>query len=263
MAQSTLSDWILVSKIPQFIEDLNHPWIKENKQWLEQRPNPIRDLCDPDSPLRKGNEDGRGLPLDLFHWLEVDNNRCGIQRSGWDNALQRLREIKDCPAALNDVQHLHIDIYLSGEMYGNAPEPPDPGVEISQLFVDVLSSMPNLKRIDWGIPPESTPFLGAYFARQNLTLPTIKHLSLGAFSEYLVPVCPNLEQLHAGTYTDHWSWSNNFSSSEEPSPYQRLIQATKDSVKITTFCFSSGDGGWTSQVVQGSDPTADRLSILS
>lgn len=259
MTLQALSDWILVSKIPQFIEDLNHPWIKENKQWLEQRSNPIRDLCDLDSPLRNGNEDGYALPSDLFHRLEIDNNRCGIERSGWGNALQRLREIKNCPAALHDVRHLHVDVYLKEGEYGDDddPEPIEPGTEISQLFVDVLRSMPNLRRLDWGIPPESTPFLGECFTREKLTLPSINHLVLGPFSEYLVPLCPNLAELQAGDYTDHWGWSKISSTDddEDPDPYQRLIQSTSSAVNITTLSFNSGDNGWTPQVVQGMRPT--------
>lgn len=135
------------SKLPQFVHDLRHPWINENKDWLEQRETPYQDLCDLDSPLRSGGIDGHVYPTDLFKRLEVDNDGAvGTSRSGWGNALGRLRELKDCPAALNDVNHFYINIYISDGMYGSRKESFNPGHQIPQLFADVLVAMPNLKR---------------------------------------------------------------------------------------------------------------------
>lgn len=232
-------------KIPQFILDANHPWIKENRVWLERAPEPQHDLCDLHSPLRGPPKESHGYPADLFKRLEVDNNRVGIHRSGWDNAVARLREMKKCPAALEDAEVLHVDIYVNnGLTYGEElPEPPE---ELPPLFAEVLDSMPNLKRLDWGVPAKSSQFFEKAFVQRNLSLPSLQHLVPGAFSDYLVPVCRNIKVLEAG---NHWSWRSFWP--DATGPHLRLVRFAALAKNITRFSMTAGYDGWTTTLLGG------------
>src|ERR1700761_3247148 len=92
------------STVPQFILDTRHPWILANQRKLERLPNAEAFLCsglDSESNELKGTEtetggEALGIPPDLFDNLEIDNNRVGISRPGWPNALERLGEMTRC-----------------------------------------------------------------------------------------------------------------------------------------------------------------------
>lgn len=191
-----LSPIISHSKIPIFIKDIDHPWINENLQWLENRDDPFKELCDPTSEIYRGI-DGRVCPSDLFNRLVIDNNSWGMQRMPWRNARERLREMRDCPMALDSVKHLHVDIYVSSGEYGLRYDSPNPGDEIPELFADVLTLMHNLERIDWGISAVSANYFESVFSKRNLLLPSVNHLVPSQSSFYLIPMCPNLRALEA------------------------------------------------------------------
>lgn len=191
-----LSPIIAHSKIPVFIKDIDHPWINENLQWLENRHDPFKELCDPDSEIYRG-VDGRVCPSDLFNRLVIDNNSWGMQRTPWRNAQERLREIRDCPMALDSVKHLHVDIYVSSGDYGLRYDSPNPGDEIPELFADVLTLMHNLERIDWKLSEQSADYFESVFSKRNLSLPSVNHLVPSQSSFYLIPMCPNLQALEA------------------------------------------------------------------
>jgi hypothetical protein len=146
------------SELPPFIHDLRHHWIEENIAWLEERPDPTNDLCVANSALRNGEIEGRVVPADLFDRLEIDNNRAGIGRKGWINMRDRLQEISECPVALQQVTYLYMDVHDSELTMMDLDE------KIIHLLADVLSAMPSLKRIRWGIPAQANKFFDRVFA---------------------------------------------------------------------------------------------------
>ncbi|KAM6488332.1 hypothetical protein HDV62DRAFT_20952 [Trichoderma sp. SZMC 28011] len=191
-----LSPIISHSKIPVFIKDIDHPWINENLQWLENRDDPFKELCDPSSEIYRGI-DGRVCPDDLFNRLVIDNNKWGMDRTPWRNARDRLREMRDCPMALDSVKHLYVDIYVSSGEYGFRYDSPNPGDEIPELFADVLTLMHNLERIDWKLSEQSANYFESVFSKRNLSLPSVNHLVPSQSSIYLIPMCSNLQVLEA------------------------------------------------------------------
>ncbi|MCJ1307767.1 hypothetical protein MMC25_001415 [Agyrium rufum] len=198
------------SVVPQFILDTRHPWIVANQRKLERLPYAEAFLCfSPDLGSKVLTEtetgtlgEGLEVPSDLFDKLEINNNRAGVSRPGWPNALERLGEIKQCQRALDQVKTLEVDVFVHRGKYVDLRlkllEPSQPPAKLLTLSGDVLESMTNLERLQWGIPKEDTHFFENAFKARNLTLPSIKHLEPGPSSHYLVGMCPNLESLENG-----------------------------------------------------------------
>ncbi|KAJ6532682.1 hypothetical protein DFH09DRAFT_1181951 [Mycena vulgaris] len=251
--QSTLSSWfgrpIGPSRIPTFILDTQHPWVEQHRNQLERVPNVNELLCNPESiqVSAPGFPDPIPIPNDIFSSLHVDNNRAGISRLGWNNALHRLREIQACPAALWTCESLKVDIYRhGGSEWDDTWEPATPPAELPGLFADVLSQMPKLKKLDWVRPSDSGKYnfqVGTTvsqfvkgFAERNLTLPAVEHLLLGPGCESFVTMCPNLTTLETGggLAWPHWdSWSN------ETDPYTALVRAAAGVKNISAFTMST------------------------
>ncbi|KAK3392869.1 hypothetical protein B0H63DRAFT_443166 [Podospora didyma] len=89
-----------------------------------------------------------------------------------------LEEIQKCPAALNNVKYLSLFV----EANPTVDRPPD---RVFALLVDVLKSMPHVEHLKWDTSPEQTE---AY-------LPSVRRLTLAAFTDYLIPWCPNVENV--------------------------------------------------------------------
>ncbi|KAI1802873.1 hypothetical protein F4811DRAFT_368057 [Daldinia bambusicola] len=195
------------SPVPTFILDTHHPWLYRNHKWLKSYPDVANALCDKSSSLWTNPDPNDEIPADLFSRINIDNNKAGPNRLGWDNAISRLGELRNCPAALEDVRHLHVYIFLHEGKYSNPLVDPKMPSELPGLFIDAFASMPNLERLDWGLDIEATAAFGEEFARRNLTLPTVRHLVPGAQSHYLLAMCPALEILEAGSFFHHHSWN--------------------------------------------------------
>ncbi|KAJ7733526.1 hypothetical protein B0H16DRAFT_1579647 [Mycena metata] len=248
--QLTLNSWFdRPSHIPTFILDTQHPWVEQHRKQLERVPNASELLCNPDSMQvsTPGFPDPIPIPKDLFSSLNVDNNRAGISRLGWNNALHRLREIQSCPAALRTCESLTVDIFRhGGSEWDDKWEPATPPAELPGLFADVLSQMQKLKKLDWVRPSDSgknsfqvgttvAPFAEG-FAKRNLTLPAVEHLLLGPGCESFVTMCPNLTTLETagGLAWPRWgSWSN------ETDPYMALVRAAAGVNNISSFTMST------------------------
>lgn len=243
------------STIPQFIVDARHPWIVENQRKLESLPNAEAFLCsvrDIESNEATNLETKTSIqeleiPGDLFDRLEIDNNRAGISRPGWPNALERLGEMKRCQQALNNVKTLKVEIYVhNGEysaQYLKILEPSQPPERLLTLFGDVLESMTNLESLQWGMRNEDAHFFEAAFKLRNLTLPSIKYLEPAAASYYLVEMCPNLESLQSGRL---------FASSRDNRDLRlMLIQASRWTTKLKRFAMEAGYNGWTPSLISG------------
>ncbi|KAJ7213404.1 hypothetical protein GGX14DRAFT_392912 [Mycena pura] len=236
--QSTLSSWfgrpISPSRIPTFILDTQHPWVEQHRYQLERTPNVRELLCNPESIQVSAPGFPHPIPNDIFSSLHVDNNRAGISRPGWTNALHRLREIQ-------------VDIYRhGGSEWDDTWEPATPPAELPGLFADVLSQMPKLKKLDWVRPSDSgehnyqvgttaSPFVKA-FAERNLTLPAVEHLILGPGCESFVGMCPNLTTLETG---DGLAWPHWFRWSNETDPYMVLVRAAAGVENISAFTMAT------------------------
>lgn len=178
------------SEIPLFFEDIQHPWIEDehNIAYLKRQRNAALAICQrSDSP--RAIPSGLDIPSDIFDRLDLDNNRPGIHRDGWGNLRNRLKEMRSCPAALQRVKYLHIDVYI------HEGESEHPGDEIGELLADVLSSMPNLHKIHWNLPPFSSSVFEEIFTRRQLQLSSISHLVLDFKAHFMVHICPNIRSL--------------------------------------------------------------------
>lgn len=197
----TLKDLLLIGKpkIPQVILDTDHDWLTTNKKWLDRYPDVRTAICSIDSDLwTRPTASERALPRDLLAHINIDNNKYGVNRFGWKNAVDRLTELSNCPAALEAVKTLHIEIYVFSSKYDTWTESAMPPAKLPHLLADVLSRMPHLETLHWGISPTSTASFRTAFAEANVTLPSVRNLTAGGHSEWLVPRCPHLEKVSMG-----------------------------------------------------------------
>ncbi|VUC33941.1 unnamed protein product [Clonostachys rosea] len=223
------------NKIPQFILDLNNDCIEANRHILELQGNPKEALCHRESPLRDSLP--FQVPDDFFHELFIDNTRFSTPRKGWQNAKDRLSEILDCPAALESCTRFHVDIYrhkydgpeegpgsanstaasgsiiihpnvtMNNRYMGASIAPIDTSHDLGEqadapttlvdLFVSVLTSMPNLQTVEWK-GPEGTgqgEHFEKMFTERQLALPTVKNMHLRSNFIFLAATAPSLESL--------------------------------------------------------------------
>ncbi|CAN8106292.1 unnamed protein product [Discula destructiva] len=259
--------------IPQFILDTKHPWLATHKAWLARYPN-VRDaICTRNSSLwTRPVTPAHALPEDLFAILTIDNNNNnnnnsnGVDRPcGWTNAAARLHEMHGCAAALDGARHLHIDVYVSDANYHffSRSDPVYPPPDLSALAVDVLAKMDKLERLDWGISGEATRKFEPAFVEKNLTLPSVRHLQPGAWSDYLVSRCPNLEILEAGSYVHHWSWNERVSRLDDiMDPRLELIKATTG-LPLREIRLSAGWVGWSLEMLENILDATPNITSLS
>ncbi|KAJ9150697.1 hypothetical protein NKR23_g3382 [Pleurostoma richardsiae] len=224
---------------------MRHPWVTQNLKLLDDSPDPAGLLCDLSSPLRTGGNDDQRYPVELFRKLRIDNNELTEQRAGWKNAAARLLEIKACPAALEDVQGLHVDVFVHES--GEFAESLVPGDDLPALFADVLSAMPNLSMLYWNIPVKATKNFEKSFVQSKLVLPSVRHLTLGPYSDFLVVMSPNLDSLNAGTPL---SWNRYM---PPPGPIHFLLQSAAESGIQNLSIYNRNSGGsnaWGPELVQ-------------
>lgn len=235
------------STIPQFILDANHQWISDNRSRLERYPDIGSALCTPNSSLWTGLEP----PPDLFHHLEIDNNRVGIHRPGWANAVDRLREMLACPMALDEVRVLLVDIYVDDSSFSDYAEPILPPSELPALFAEALRRMPSLEYLKWGISAKATWAFEKEFTRRNLTLPSVRCLVPGKYSDYLVRMCPRLEELRAAGYFHHWSWKEYIGGMDNDAELMLIRSAAAAEGLKTLEIQLSGWKEWTPSFLKG------------
>jgi hypothetical protein len=212
--QLHISKWMPSSRradVSLFVSDIHHSKITEYIDRLQRRTDPMVDLCITSSAFKNGSDDKNTVPADLFHELRI-NDRHDVGRWGWKNMMDRLNEIRLCPAALQQVTYLHMYVYEYSMQ--------DPPAEVIELLADVLSAMPNLEKLDWHLPDDNSQWIAGILKRRNLQLPSVTHL-VGAGSEYyMIPLCPNLQRVE--------SMRNNF---------QLLLQEASRVPSITSFSF--------------------------
>ncbi|RDW59162.1 hypothetical protein BP5796_12086 [Coleophoma crateriformis] len=235
------------SRIPQFILDARHPWILENKRKLESLPDAEAFLCGLNGPSDKPDvhvNNGLEIPGDLFHHLEIDNNRYGISRPGWPNALRRLREMKRCPQALALVKTFTVNIYVHdqySDWFLRVREPSRPQIESLKLFGDVLEAMTGLETLKWELSAEHAHWFEEAFKHRDLTLPSPKHLLIGPLSHYLVGMCPNVEAIEDIELT---CWKH----SPHQSPGLLLVRSTSSARNLTRLALHACFEGWTPEL---------------
>ncbi|KAM7211920.1 hypothetical protein V8F06_012696 [Rhypophila decipiens] len=207
-----------------FISDARNPWVTKHFLRLNSQKDITTALCtlnssDPSRQALEAHVSSRGIgPLpsakDLFSKLEINNNRAGVNRwSGWQNAIDRLKEMLNCPAALENLRELEVDIFaydfergearfmLTTTFIKSTGETVEVA-EISSLFAQLLMSAPKLERVNWQIPCEQTQFFERDFDRMGVEFKSIRQLTLGPFSDYMFRFTPGLESLESGRY---WS----------------------------------------------------------
>ncbi|KAI0106934.1 hypothetical protein F4814DRAFT_452146 [Daldinia grandis] len=202
------------SLIPTFVLDTDHPWLsEENCGWLESYPDVATALCDKSSPLWTSPSPGHEIPTDLFTRIRISNNEAGSNRLGWNNAVSRLNELRNCTAALEDVRYLYVNIFVHTDQGSDPLIDPEMPSELPGLFAEVLASMPSLEKLEWRLRTEDTVAFRDEFSRRDLTLPSVRHLVPDAQSHYLIPMCPSLETLEAGIDYYYTSWNKWYGES--------------------------------------------------
>ena len=260
--------------IPQFILDTRHPWLsdRDGKTLLYSFDDPTDALCNLSSPLRPVDSDVSPLkipwhngkpckvdrpagyyanlstyPADLYSNLKIGNNGLGGSRPGWKNARARLQEMLACPAALKDVRSFTVDIWISDGKYGiGYAEPSTPASDIPALFVEVLSQMPNLTRLEWNTYGNGIEEFRSAFTAANLTLPHVRYLRPAIFYDWLVDICPGVERLesgHSDSTANYWRWT-----SHKVDGRGMFVNSTQRLANLTSF---SMEGEWDLKYAEG------------
>jgi hypothetical protein len=234
-------------RLPPFICSVEHPWLEENRSWLERMPDPVKELCSHDGKLRPG---GSLVPADLFRHLSVDSRHQTIDHDDADSAEANVRDISNCTAALQDVESVDVNIrmpYHYVRMLGDPMldwkksevEPIDP--ELPKLLAHLLGSLPRLSSLKWSATGEWNDHFCKVFKSANLTLPSIKHFDPAPKMACLVEMCPKLETIEATQIEfrrDH--------RSRRVSEY--LINATSHARQLSNFTMA---GGWEIENIEG------------
>ncbi|KAF6832777.1 hypothetical protein CMUS01_06792, partial [Colletotrichum musicola] len=189
--------------VPEFILDAQHPWLEAHAGELAALDDPTSLLCaplvvdtsfDPESIECGHGFDSRGLrgedvPGDFFKRLEIDNKRCGIDCPGWDNARQRLSEMRDCPRALDEVRELKIEIRVRA---GEGSTPPE---DVPRLFAEVLGSMRNMDKIDWTLrDDEQNLAFAEAFLEEGVRL-SATEVTANMYATWLLDAAPSVQVL--------------------------------------------------------------------
>ncbi|KAI0491168.1 hypothetical protein F4859DRAFT_508956 [Xylaria cf. heliscus] len=234
-----LSNPFRPSRVPQFILDARHPWILENQDKLERLPDAESYLCSlPQASTTDIEENGLDVPPGLFEYLEIDNNRYGVDRPGWPNALLRLREINRCPAALSQAKNFSTSIYAHRGPYTDFSkrilEPPRPPTKVLDLFADMLGNMTSLETLKWGIPALDVRYFEERFAERGLVLPSVRRLEPVSMGASLVRACPNI---------------TIFKGRDRGEP-EALLQAAMLAPNLKRFEVHYGHHVWTQSLIQ-------------
>lgn len=233
-----------ISRIPQFILDTRHPWIEANRYRLERLPDVEASLCSLDSPMRpQGSSTENSYPPDLFHRLEINNNRWEVNRPGWRNAILRCQEILRCPAALTDVRELEIQIFIHEDKrwFYESSTPPQ---KLLDLLTQLLSSMPNLQKLAWQTFGAGDEVFKNAFSKANLTLPSVRHLELAKFTDFFVDICPGIESLQSTTAITESYWRPLI----DRDPCVPFIEAAARATNLTSFSLTTD---WELEDLQG------------
>ncbi|KAF5498006.1 hypothetical protein CGCS363_v008439 [Colletotrichum siamense] len=199
------------AKIPQFILDTRHPWLTAHAGELANLDDPHAVFCTTLKDLiASSNHDpecghdwhltGLDIPRDLFHSLEIDNNRVGVDRYGWPNARNRFLEMKNCPRALEEVRELKVDVYSHK---AESVLPPD---DLPGLFAEVMGEMKGLKKLDWTIRGwEENQAFRDEFHRQGVELRSVEELRANMYASWIREATPRLRMLEATSDSSHFS----------------------------------------------------------
>lgn len=157
-------------------------------------------------------------------------------RDVWTHTVQQLVEILNCPAALHDVEDLTIERSF---LDVKRPSPSAP-VGIPDLFVKLLTSMPQLRRLEWTSFGHFEDMLEKTFAAANLTLPSVRYLLTTSGAESMVNMCPGIERL------DYRQYRDGRTREEENLSITQLIQSLDSTPGLKSF---SMDGAWQLQYI--------------
>lgn len=212
------------------------------KLWYLQDPKSA--LCNHSSELRPSNiSHDFTYPADLFRTLQLDTkwtddvwwsdwSSClKARKSDWKHITWQMNELRDCPAALEVVEELNVQTqvpYLesfASDVWSN----PDVPVGVPDLFVDLLTSTPNLRKLDWTSFGDNDAVFRETFAKANLTLPNLRQLSHTSGTEFLVGICPAVESIDYRQSMRHWYLKN------ETHPTMRLLHSLGSVPDLKSF----------------------------
>ncbi|KAI9167983.1 hypothetical protein HJFPF1_04126 [Paramyrothecium foliicola] len=180
------------------------------------------------------------IPKDLFNSLNIRNSRAGVQRPGWPNARDRLREMQRCPpTVLAQVRSLHVEVWVQRGQFADERLKLEewqhaPTDELLDLFASVMMAMTGLLTLRWVILPDFAQDFKEGFTSRALQLPSVIKLELAPFCEYMVEVCPNIEALEAA---DGLSWTGEKGEGRYAS---LLIEAAAAAPKLRDFAGRAG-----------------------
>ncbi|VUC30223.1 unnamed protein product [Clonostachys rosea] len=207
---------LVKSRIPRFIANLDHPYVKEHQHAIEGLSDPMQCFCHPESQLQALLPP---IPDDIFKKLNLNGYK-------WDHTTEILSGFLDCPLAVGALEELHVQVSASP---GKHHQPP---AKALSLFTQLFKEAANLKTLAWMDPgPEwdshnATSALHKHLMGQKLHLPSVTTLVLGPSAEFFVPAAPNLQKINsAPDFAWLWSGFDQRFSSKENGPQRRLIRS--------------------------------------
>ncbi|CAH0045253.1 unnamed protein product [Clonostachys solani] len=206
---------LLKSRIPRFITNLEHPYVKEHQRAIESLSDPVQFFCYPEPQQRALLPP---IPDDIFKKLSLDDEK-------WDHTVKTLSGFLECPLAIQALEELQVEISASPDKYHQPP------AKVFPLFTRLFKEAVQLKTLAWMDPhPEwdsfnTTSALHKYLTDQQLNFPSITTLILGPNAEFFVSAAPKVQKISSAPGFA-WSWSGfNSLSRDENGPQRRLVRS--------------------------------------
>ncbi|KAF2100908.1 hypothetical protein NA57DRAFT_54981 [Rhizodiscina lignyota] len=183
-----------------------------------QAPYPLKSLSMVNRRLR------HLLAPKIFRRLSLDGNIANI--------LRALKVLQSCPELLHHTRSFKFDLYRHN----------DSGIPTDDLpgrLVSVLSYMPKLQHLAIILPEYHTAIFDSAFATAGISFNLVKTLVAGAYCEFVVPYCPNVESIasnqHYFLYSPRAKDEETAEESVRRGHATALVEAAGRAAKLTAF----------------------------
>ncbi|KAH7303336.1 hypothetical protein B0I35DRAFT_446990 [Stachybotrys elegans] len=233
-------------RIPKFILDLDHEYVKTNYYAIKSLDDPAEALCNATSIQR---DIIPTVPADLFRRLVIDQDLLYEEDLVYVEA--RLAEIQACPAAIETCQEFRLALDGEDELLQSS--------SVTRLVADIWSRMPNLTSLEWeGCREASASLFREEFLRVDLSLPSLLHLGLQEHTAFLLEFAQNIQSVG---FDQRLNWFNPWQGLEpRNSPKWKVVDALRDSEHLTQVRIKAL---WTPPFVESLHQSAPGLENLT
>lgn len=151
----------------------------------------------------------------------------------WSKGFRALKVLDNCPAILDNVKSFSFQIFTGFEV---GPKPPE---NMANMLATILMRMPKLKRLIISLPEYHTEAFAAPFMDRNVSLDTVKVVGVGAFCDFVIGHCPDVQTVSTIDWTFLHSkrrYDDDLESDDDRRPHASLlIKAAGEAKNVSHF----------------------------